>query len=174
MKRCAENIDLSMRPVGAEDATHFYWREREIGGPEYSANSHWMKKEGDNYYQWSSEGWVLDTSYDSSYQYNEHVIELPKQKPSKIVYIMGPMTGHVDFNRFAFNHSAFKLKQQGFTVLNPATLPDGLTELQYMDICLAMLRSANAVYALKGWQDSAGANVEMALAKKLKLEIMEQ
>lgn len=42
------------------------------------------------------------------------------------IYIAGPMTGIPDYNRPAFNEYAAKLVEQGHTVLNPATLPDGL------------------------------------------------
>lgn len=48
-------------------------------------------------------------------------------------------------------------------------LPNGLTQAEYMDICLAMVRSVDAVYLLKGWEGSAGARAEYALAEKLGL-----
>ena len=51
------------------------------------------------------------------------------------VYIAGPMTGYKNFNREAFHKAEEKLKQKGCTVLNPAVLPGGLTQAQYMDIC---------------------------------------
>lgn len=88
------------------------------------------------------------------------------------VYIAGPMTGYEQFNRPAFNAASEKLKSQGHVVLNPATLPDGLSEAQYMDICLAMLRCAEGIYMLNEWEYSVGARAENALAEKLKLEIM--
>ncbi|HGK4672604.1 TPA: DUF4406 domain-containing protein [Kluyvera georgiana] len=90
------------------------------------------------------------------------------------IYIAGPMTGYKDFNRPSFRAFALKLSLDGHVVLNPAVLPDGLTQPQYMDICLAMLRSANAIYLLDGWEKSAGARAEKALAEKLALEIIYQ
>ncbi|HAT3921239.1 TPA: DUF4406 domain-containing protein [Kluyvera ascorbata] len=90
------------------------------------------------------------------------------------VYIAGPMSGLPNFNRAAFNHAHFHLWSKGHVVLNPALLPDGLTQPQYMDICLAMLRCAHAIYLLDGWEKSAGARAEKALAEKLSLEIMYQ
>lgn len=88
------------------------------------------------------------------------------------IYIAGPMTGIRDFNRPAFFSAAQLLTERGHAVLNPASLPDGLTESQYMDICLAMLRCADVIYLLDGWENSAGARVEYALADKLGLDII--
>ena len=85
---------------------------------------------------------------------------------NKRYYIAGPMTGYDNFNRDAFNDMSTSLVSQGHTVLNPATLPDGLTQAQYMDICLAMLRCATHVKMLKGWERSEGARIEQALAIK--------
>ncbi|EFM3367872.1 DUF4406 domain-containing protein [Escherichia coli] len=51
------------------------------------------------------------------------------------VYIAGPMTGYKNFNREAFHKAEEELKREGHTVLNPAVLPDGLTQPHYMDIC---------------------------------------
>jgi hypothetical protein len=62
------------------------------------------------------------------------------------------MSGLPDFNRAAFNHAHFHLWSKGHIVLNPARLPDGLTQAEYMDICLSMLRCADAIYMLEGWE----------------------
>ena len=83
------------------------------------------------------------------------------------VYIAGPMTGYENFNREAFHKAEEELKREGHTVLNPAVLPDGLTQPHYMDICMAMIRCVDAIYMLKGWQRSAGAKAELALAERL-------
>lgn len=81
------------------------------------------------------------------------------------IYIAGPMTGYPDYNRAAFNAKASELMAEGHIVLNPAVLPGGLCQSEYMDICLAMVRSADAIYLLKGWDVSAGARAEHALAE---------
>ncbi len=52
------------------------------------------------------------------------------------IYIAGPMSGLVEFNRPAFMFTAAKLTGRGHTALNPAILPDGLSQAEYMDICL--------------------------------------
>ncbi|MEN3260040.1 DUF4406 domain-containing protein [Sodalis endosymbiont of Spalangia cameroni] len=88
---------------------------------------------------------------------------------TKVIYIAGPMTGKPDFNRTAFSLAAVRLSAQGAIPLNPAILPEGLSEADYMRIGLAMLQCADGIYLLDGWQDSAGACAEVALAKKLGL-----
>lgn len=90
------------------------------------------------------------------------------------VYIADPMSGYDQLNRPAFHAAERNLRENENVVLNPATLPDGLSQAQYMDICLAMLRCADAVYMLTGWEKSAGARVEHALAEKLELWLFYQ
>ena len=90
------------------------------------------------------------------------------------VYIAGPMTGLPHFNRPAFQQAAINLSFEKHVPLNPAILPDGLTEADYMAIGLTMLQCAEAIYLLTGWQFSAGARAEHALALKLGLEVIEQ
>lgn len=90
------------------------------------------------------------------------------------VYIAGPMTGLPQFNRPAFLQAAINLSFEKHVPLNPAILPDGLTEADYMAVGLTMLQRADAIYLLTGWQNSAGARAEHALALKLGLEVIEQ
>lgn len=90
------------------------------------------------------------------------------------VYIAGPMTGLPHFNRPAFNQAALNLSFEKHVPLNPAILPDGLTEADYMAVGITMLQRAEAIFLLTGWQFSAGARAEHALALKLGLEVIEQ
>lgn len=92
----------------------------------------------------------------------------------KKVYIAGPMTGYEDYNRQEFYKSATKLHFEDSIPLNPAILPDGLTQGQYMDICFAMIRAADEIYLLKGYEESKGAMAELAYAEKLGLVISEE
>lgn len=87
------------------------------------------------------------------------------------VYIAGPMTGYENFNRAAFFAKAAELFQRRAIPLNPAVLPDGLTQAQYMDICFAMIRAADGIHLLKGWEKSKGALAELAYAEKLGIAI---
>ena len=90
------------------------------------------------------------------------------------VYMAGPMTGLPHFNRPAFNQAALNLSFEKHVPLNPAILPDGLTEADYMAVGITMLQRADAIFLLTGWQFSAGARAEHALALKLGLEVIEQ
>ena len=90
------------------------------------------------------------------------------------VYIAGPMTGLPHFNRPAFQQAAINLSFEKHVPLNPAILPDGLTEADYMAVGITMLQRADAIFLLTGWQFSAGARAEHALALKLGLEVIEQ
>ena len=87
----------------------------------------------------------------------------------KKIYISGPMSGIAELNRPAFDSATQKILLDGNIPLNPAILPDGLTQPQYMDICMAMLRCADEMLMLPDWENSAGARAEYALADKLGL-----
>lgn len=84
----------------------------------------------------------------------------------KIVYIAGPMSGLPEYNRPAFNTEALHQQQKGHVVLNPAILPAGLTEPQYMGICIEMVKIADEVIMLPNWVNSQGATAEFHYAMK--------
>ena len=90
----------------------------------------------------------------------------------KKIYICGPMTGYEDFNRDAFFNAAAKISQSCNIPMNPAMLPDGLTQAEYMAIDLAMLQVCDVLWALPGWRESKGALAEIAIAEKLGLTIV--
>lgn len=50
-------------------------------------------------------------------------------------------------------------------VLNPAELPEGWPKGLYMDVCLAMIRAADIVVFLPGWERSRGASLEMQYSR---------
>ena len=99
---------------------------------------------------------------------------IPKIKKLGKIFISGPMTGHDSFNRPAFNSTSDALSLAGYIVLNPAILPDGLTQAQYMQIDLTMLQCCDAIFMLNNWDDSAGAMAEHALAMKLGLKVIHE
>lgn len=89
-----------------------------------------------------------------------------------VAYVIGPMTGYKDFNFPAFHAAAEVLREQfGYKVLNPAENFEGRTDLDwqtYLDEGLRQIREeAEVVFMLPGWEDSAGAQREVALAKEL-------
>ena len=89
-----------------------------------------------------------------------------------IVYISGPMTGIQDYNHPAFNEAEKKLAKCGYTVLNPATLPIGLKDEDYMPICLSMLDAADVVALLPGHETSRGSTIEKLYAELMRKPIV--
>ncbi|WP_096778912.1 DUF4406 domain-containing protein [Zobellella denitrificans] len=87
------------------------------------------------------------------------------------IYIAGPISGAGPNALDRFHQAATQLAAPDVVVLNPATLPPGLQEHQYMDICLAMLRTATDLALLDAWHLSLGAQVEYHYARKLGLPI---
>ena len=83
------------------------------------------------------------------------------------IFISGPMSGLPNFNRDAFNLEAERLHALGHIALNPAILPDGLEQHEYMAVCIELVKMANQLVMLPGWERSAGARAEHALAIKL-------
>ncbi|MGL5224436.1 MAG: DUF4406 domain-containing protein [Aeromonas sp.] len=89
------------------------------------------------------------------------------------IYIAGPMTGLPDFNRPAFFAADEVICAAGDVALNPAILPDGLTQAEYMAVCIEFVKMADVLVMLPGWQESNGAVAEYTLARKLGIHIME-
>lgn len=85
-------------------------------------------------------------------------------KKKKVVYISGPITGVPRYWR-PFEDAMDDLSSRGFAVLNPASLPEGMTNEQYMRICFAMIDSADGVLFLPGSVHSAGALTELSYVK---------
>lgn len=77
------------------------------------------------------------------------------------LYIAGKITGDTDYKQ-KFRRAQEDLEGQGFTVLNPAILPKGLTPADYMRICFAMMDGADVVAFLPDYEQSRGAQLEWA------------
>ena len=80
-----------------------------------------------------------------------------------IVYLAGPITG-VKHYKDTFNRAAAALEDLGDIVINPATLPQGMPNNLYMPICLEMIKAADMVILLPGWDNSEGARLEKQFA----------
>lgn len=88
------------------------------------------------------------------------------------IFISGPITGIDNFLE-RFNHAEKRLIDKGYTVYNPAKanllMPEGTTHEEYMKISFILLDMVDAIYLLKEWENSRGANQEYgyAIAKGL-------
>lgn len=91
------------------------------------------------------------------------------------IYISGPMTGLPELNFPAFNGEASRLRAAGYQVVNPAELnPDPATTWQQcMRRDLAELLTCDVLALLPGWQRSAGAHLEMHVAHRVGMGIVD-
>ena len=62
--------------------------------------------------------------------------------------------------RSRFEEAEEEIRAKGHTPLTPATHPKGLTNGQYMRMCLAQIDCADVVLFLPNWKQSSGANLE--------------
>ena len=82
------------------------------------------------------------------------------------IYISGGITG-VENYREAFEKAHEKLTKGGHDVINPSFYADALPKLsyeEYMKVGLYFLSMCDAIYMLKGWENSRGANREYGYA----------
>ena len=82
------------------------------------------------------------------------------------VYIAGSITGNDNYQA-EFAHAEKVLAEAGNIVLNPAILPKGFTQEEYMSVCIPMLSICDAIYLLRGWEPSIGANIEKLHAEHI-------
>lgn len=69
-----------------------------------------------------------------------------------------------------FKAAEVKMKEAGHEVVNPAEIDgEGMTREELLKLDLWMMEECDAIYMLKGWQQSCGANREygFALAKEM-------
>ncbi len=95
----------------------------------------------------------------------------------KRIYISGAVTGTDDY-RERFEKAEERLTIRGYSVVNPVKvngmLPQDTTYDDYMKMSICMLGTCDSIYMLKGYEDSNGANVELAMAEELGLQIYYQ
>ena len=85
------------------------------------------------------------------------------------IYISGPITNNPN-HRTDFNAAENMLRRRGYETINPSKLylvAPGLTWKQYMKVCLKLLKCADAIYMLDGFERSRGALIEFNRAHLL-------
>lgn len=81
------------------------------------------------------------------------------------IYIAGKITGDPGYAaKFARASVALRQRWPEATFCNPAALPEGMSQTDYMAICLPMLLRCDKVVFLPDWRKSNGAMIERALA----------
>ena len=91
-----------------------------------------------------------------------------------IFYVAGKMTGLENKGREHFFAAEEKLNSLGHIVINPAKLPDGLSNQAYMSIGFSMIDSSDAIYLLDNYEDSPGAALEIQYATYTGKEIFKE
>jgi hypothetical protein len=90
------------------------------------------------------------------------------------LYLSGPMRGYLDFNYPRFHAATRNLRDRGYRVINPAETAGGdqtLPRETYMRIDIGYVLASDAVAVLPGWQFSAGARLEVAIAQNIGLPV---
>ncbi len=92
-----------------------------------------------------------------------------------IVYISGPMTGYPECNYPAFIKAEEELRKMGYTkVINPAKINHPDTDWSNcMRRAITELMKADTMVLLPGWDQSKGARIEMEIAIKLGMPVID-
>ncbi|MCZ7655550.1 MAG: DUF4406 domain-containing protein [Rhodocyclaceae bacterium] len=93
----------------------------------------------------------------------------------KRIYLSGPMSGMPEHNFPAFNAEAARLRALGYDVVNPVDInPDpGVTWHQCLRSDLQALLTCGTLALLDGWMVSQGAHLELHVAHRVGMRIVE-
>ena len=103
----------------------------------------------------------------------EYIVRALGRFPAdKVYYIVGKITGDDNyFNKFM--SAVIKLQACGCNkVINPCCVPSNLPYERYAPISIAFVEACDALYVLDDWQESKGAQAEVAYAKMAGKEII--
>lgn len=95
------------------------------------------------------------------------------------LYLSGPITGMPDLNKPAFDELREVLRPLFKNVLVPHDFFEGVdtegwTWQQYMRTCVRELATADAIFLMKGWNQSRGALLEAHIAEQIGLQAFSQ
>lgn len=101
------------------------------------------------------------------------------------VYIAGPMRGRPQYNFQAFDKAKAEVENAAHIAVSPASmdraiwgfdgygeLTKGMTPRSVIAFDLTVLATCDAIYMLRGWEDSKGATAELAFAMAIGLKIL--
>ena len=89
------------------------------------------------------------------------------------IYIAGKISGDLDYKaKFDALEAGLKKRWGSSAILNPASLPFGMTTKDYMAICISMLIRADMIILLPDWETSPGATIEKMLAEYAGISIV--
>lgn len=92
------------------------------------------------------------------------------------VYISGPIRGTGDCTQ-RFENAESELREHGFKPINPVkadAISDDLTIEERLKIDILLLGMCDAIYMLRGWEGSCGANREFGYATAKDMMIMKE
>lgn len=92
------------------------------------------------------------------------------------VYISGPIRGTGDYTQ-RFENAESELREHGFKPINPVkadAISDDLTIEERLKIDILLLGMCDAIYMLRGWEGSCGANREFGYATAKDMMIMKE
>lgn len=92
-----------------------------------------------------------------------------KGEKMKKVYLAGKITGDRLY-RQKFKQYQKRLEKKGYIVVNPAVLPSGLSNADYMRICFSMIDSVDKVFFMPDYEESNGARLEMCYSLYIEKE----
>ena len=82
-----------------------------------------------------------------------------------IIYLSGPISSRLNNYKTHFQSVYHALTAAGHSVISPHFLPLGLNSYQdYMNIAHPSLKASEAIYLLRGWQESEGSKAELKWA----------